>query len=76
MMLTRNALDELLDTLLAQLAERLAAGHGDPLDTALWLERRVDVIRGFTALDDREYVEARLAATLPRDSSAGVARPA
>jgi len=70
MTLTRTALDELLETLVAQLSERLAIGRGDPLDIALWLERRIVVIRGFAAPDDSEYLEARLAAALPREAVA------
>jgi hypothetical protein len=78
MTLTRNALDELLDTLLEQLAQRLAGRHLDPLDLALWLERRIEVIRGFAAPDDRDYLEERLADALPREdaSRGGLARPA
>ena len=78
MTLTRNALDELLDTLLEQLAQRLAGRALDPLDLALWLERRVEVIRGFAAPEDRDYLEERLVDALPRESAAhdGIARPA
>jgi hypothetical protein len=64
MTLTRTALDELLDTLMEQLIGRLATVH-DPIDIALWLERRVEVIRGFAAPEDREYLEGRLADALP-----------
>lgn len=64
MTLTRSALDELLHAFLEQLVDRLATVH-DPIDIALWLERRVEVIRGFAAPDDREYLEARLADVLP-----------
>jgi len=66
MTLTRNALDELLDTLLEQLTQHLTGPHFDPLDLALWLERRVEVIRGFAAPEDRDHLEGRLAAYLPR----------
>jgi hypothetical protein len=66
MTLTRTALDELLDTLMEQLIGRLATDH-DPLDIALWLERRVEVIRGFASPEDRGYLEGRLTDALPRD---------
>lgn len=65
MTLTRSALDELFDAFMHQLAERLATTH-DPIDIALWLERRVEVIRGFAAPDDRDYLEEKLAGALPR----------
>lgn len=68
MTLTRNALDELLETLVLQLAERLAIRQGDPIDIALWLERRLEVIRGFAAPDDSDYLEERLAAALPPEA--------
>lgn len=67
MTLTRAALDELLDTLIEQLAEHLVTVR-DPLELAIWLERRVEVIRGFAAFEDRDYLEARLADALPRDA--------
>ena len=70
MTLTRTALDELLETLVLQLADRLAIRQGDPIDIALWLERRLEVIRGFAAPDDSEYLEARLAAALPPETVA------
>ena len=68
MTLTRKALDELLDTLMQQLAERLAGRALDPQELSLWLDRRVEVIRGFAALEDREYLEARLSVALPRNA--------
>lgn len=68
MTLTRKALDELLDTLMEQLVGRLATRRDDPLDLALWLERRVEVIRGFAAPDDRHYLETRLTETLPLEA--------
>jgi len=67
MTLTRVALNELLDTLMEQLIGRLATDH-DPIDIALWLERRVEVIRGFAAPEDRDYLEGRLADALPSDA--------
>ena len=67
MTLTRIALNELLDTLMEQLIGRLATDH-DPIDIALWLERRVEVIRGFAAPEDRDYLEGRLADALPSDA--------
>jgi hypothetical protein len=66
MTLTRTALDELLDTLMEQLIGRLATDH-DPLDIAHWLARRVEVIRGFAAPEDRDYLEGRLTDALPHD---------
>jgi len=51
MTLTRVALNELLDTLMEQLIGRLATDH-DPLDIALWLERRQLIAQmGEAALD-------------------------
>jgi hypothetical protein len=69
MTLTRKALDELLDTLMQQLTERLAGRALDTLDLSLWLERRIEVIRGFAADEDRDYLEARLSAALPRNAA-------
>jgi hypothetical protein len=66
MTLTRTALDELLDTLIEQLTQHLMGPHFDPIDLALWLERRVEVIRGFAAPEDRDHLEERLGAYLPR----------
>jgi hypothetical protein len=68
MTLTRKALDELLDTLMQQLAERLAGRALDPQDLAVWIERRVEVIRGFAAPEDRDYLEACLSVALPRNA--------
>lgn len=68
MTLTRNALDELIDTLMEQLVGRLATCLDDPLDIAVWLERRVEVIRGFAAPDDHDYLETRLAAAFPSEA--------
>ena len=72
MPLTRDALDQLLDTLQEQLAQRLACAGRDAggpqshAELAAWLERCAEVIRGFAGEADRAHVEARLGACLPR----------
>lgn len=63
MPLTRQALDELLDTLEEHLGERLADGEGGE-QLAAWLDRCVEVIAGFAGPADRVHVHGRLAACL------------
>ena len=63
MPLTRNALDELLDTLQEELALRLAHGEGGEA-LAGWLDRCAEVIVGFAGPGDRAWVQARLQACL------------
>lgn len=63
MPLTRQALDELLDTLQEHLAERLADGEGGA-ELEAWLDRCVEVIAGFAGPGDSVHVQLRLAACL------------
>ncbi|NUS38513.1 MAG: hypothetical protein HOQ02_05765 [Lysobacter sp.] len=65
MPLTRNALDELLDTLQEQLAQRLANGEGRT-ELAVWFERCVQVIAGFAGPADHGYVRMRVVACRAR----------
>lgn len=70
MPLTRNALDELLDTLQEQLTQRLADGEGGA-ELAAWFDRCVEVIAGFAGPADHGYVQARLAACVATRPAAG-----
>lgn len=65
MPLTRTALDELLDSLHEELAQRRARdAAGAELDA--WLDRCAEVILGFACEEDRAWVQARLEACFGR----------
>jgi hypothetical protein len=65
MPLSRDALDQLLDAMQEQLAQRIARGCDGLVERTAWFERCVEVIRGFAGAEDRAHVEARLDACEP-----------